>query len=108
MVLKNLKGVGFFICLTPFFLVACSGIRDTKESHESISILWKDSRAVAITIPRKYVYDTEEDSLKKLLTVHLKGTTNAPPILGEYFIMDELVRFEPLIPFTRRSEYEVR
>jgi hypothetical protein len=108
MVLKNLKGVGFFICLTPFLLVACSGIRDTKESKESISVIWKDSRAVAITIPRRYVYDTADDSLKVLLTVHLKGTTNGPSILGEYFITDELVRFEPLIPFTRRLEYEVR
>jgi len=88
-----------------FFLLACSG-RGVKTTH--ISILWKDERATGITIPRSYFAQLPDDSIKTLLQVRLLTAEDQPSILGDYSFLDDLVIFEPLIPFTQGLTYEVR
>jgi hypothetical protein len=105
MVLKFFSGIRYANYLILFFLAACSGVR---ESQETISVIWKDNKAVAINIPRSYLDNVAEDSVKNILTVHLKLGTQTPSMLGELTFLENEVRFQPLIPLSRLSTYEIR
>lgn len=88
-----------------FFITACT---TNSREGESISIVWKEDKAIAITIPRQFLKNLPDDSLKDIVTVHLVNGGNQPAILGENILVEEGVRFEPLIPFRSKYKYEVR
>jgi len=87
-----------------FFIAGCAS---TPESNEPISIVWENDRAKAITISRKYFDRISDDSLQKSLSVHLADSIDRPAILGEFFFTVDAVRFDPLIPFTRKLRYKI-
>jgi hypothetical protein len=87
-----------------FFIAACTG---TPENKEPISIVWENDRATAITISRKYFDRVSDGELQKSLSVHLADSIDRPPILGEFFFTADEIRFDPLIPFTRKLRYKV-
>src|SRR5688500_6962097 len=106
MVLKSFSGIRFS-GLILFFLLACSGARESKEPA-TISIQWRDSKAVALNIPKQLLAGIPDDSINSHLSVHLKQSKDAPRVLGEYIMENDTIRFRPLIPLTRNLQYQVR
>jgi hypothetical protein len=93
-------------CLILFFVTSCS---DSRQAKESIAMIWKDSVATGISVSRELLGQVQADSLKAKLTFHLLTSSHAgPPVLGSYTIHEGEVVFEPLIPFTRGLQYEIR
>ena len=91
----------FWSLVFSFLLIACS----EKEKKNSISLQWNNNKATGILIPRNLLGSTPEDSIEKLLLIHLEK--NSSSILGEYKITNEEVLFHPLLPLTRGLKYEV-
>lgn len=106
MVLKNIAswGIRYVIYLIPFFMTACN----PRDTETSIVVIWTDSVATGISISKALAGNVQPDSLQKDLTVHVMVPKAGPPMLGHYTIRNGDVVFEPLIPFTRGLQYEVR
>ncbi len=78
-------------------------------SSKEITIRWQQGQATAIYIPRKVVTEADlQGNIHQLLPVRLAQPANQKiNILGEYSIENDLIIFEPLIPFTRGLTYQV-
>lgn len=85
-----------------FFLNSCS---EHIEKKNSISIEWKENKAIGIFIPRNLLTSIPEDSIDKFLYINLPKSNSS--ILGEYKKTDDGIIFRPLLPFTRGLKYEV-
>jgi len=93
-------GLSFFVVALP---ISCS----KSEENNKITILWKDKRAVGISLSGKFAATLAPDSLIKLLEVRLLTSEKPVSILGEYSVENSRIIFTPLIPFTRGLHYEV-
>ncbi|MBC7826644.1 MAG: hypothetical protein H7122_02775 [Chitinophagaceae bacterium] len=71
-----------------------------------ISIIWKDDRANAISVPISSLAELPIDSLRNLFEVRLE-TRNTSSILGEQNIVGNKLIFEPVIPFSRGLTYQI-
>lgn len=87
--------------------IACTFRRDQREE---ITFLWKDGRAVGITIPNRYLTDIPGDSIAIKVEVHLDdvGGGRPPAILGEFYLRDGTWVFTPVIPLTAGLTYSLR
>ncbi|WP_460955682.1 Ig-like domain-containing domain [Spirosoma litoris] len=84
----------------------CGLLMNCRQSEKtSIDIQWSDKRATGIAIPKPLLQSVPVDSLGQLLVVRLAGKTTA--IAGAISQRNEVVIFEPLIPFTRGLHYTV-
>jgi hypothetical protein len=90
------------IFFASFVLPSC---RESK--HEAITIIWKEKNAVAISIPKSILDDFSRDSVNELLQIHLENK-DAVPILGDYSTRNDEVIFQPIVPFSRGLNYELR
>ena len=95
------------MCGLSFFVVALLFSCSKSEENNKITIIWKDKRAVGISLSGKFVTTIAPDSLIKLLEVRLLTSENPVSILGEYSVENSQIIFTPLIPFTRGLHYEV-
>ncbi len=95
---------GFPVLIFSFFLPACFD----KDPVKNLTIQWNQTRATGLVIPRIYLPNIPDDSIKNTLTVHLVQSGDQPAMLGEYRVMVDLVVFEPLIVLTRGLNYDVR
>jgi hypothetical protein len=93
---KQLYGLLFFALL---FVLGCRN--DPKQTD--ISIVWTAEKPTAITIPLSLL-PQKNDSAVFLLATRVEGSQTS--ILGNYR-MDGALAFEPLIPFTRGSKYQL-
>lgn len=59
-----------------------------------------------MVIPRHLLNEIPTDSTNAFLQIYLKG--NKIPMLGELFIRNDEILFEPVIPFTHGKTYEIR
>ncbi|MFI5152533.1 MAG: hypothetical protein ACHQET_04320 [Chitinophagales bacterium] len=77
------------------------------EDHlpKKISILWKDERAIGLSIPFSNFKNIPEDSMADRTVVRL--ARNPTAIAGNFLLEKEGLIFEPLIPLTRGMQYEV-
>ncbi len=85
-----------------FVLVLLSGCRNNRP--DGITIIWDEQKAKAVHIPSKLVPEQNLDSVKSLTSIRLTG--NSTDIFGNLYADDGIV-FEPLLPFTPGSSYEV-
>ena len=90
-----------------FLLLSASCGHNQKVSSSKVTIIWKDDRAVAISILQPFPSITEQDSVRKFLSVRLTDSIMQPAILGEYKIKGDEIIFEPLIAFTHGLHYEM-
>ncbi len=88
----------FFVLL---LLYSCKQIKP-----QEISIVWKDSQAIGITVPRKILTTAPLDSLHQLLKVCLESQKQIA-ILGEHRVIGDEILFQPAIAFTRGLNYEI-
>ncbi len=94
----------FIWCLVFFFLFqAC---KETKNGDPPVIVHWKARQAESLIISRELLPEISGDSIEQFLQIQLANIYE--PILGDYTITDDAIRFQPLIPFTRGLKYEVR
>ena len=86
----------FFVFI--FLFYSCS-----KESEESISIVWENDKAVALQFEKPSNYKLGNSQIE----VRLVQEGNRVPILGELKEERGMIIFSPLIPLIRGHSYEV-
>ena len=72
-----------------------------------IKILWHNNQAKGILIPQALAGDISADSISRYILIRSAADSSSTTILGNYKISSEGILFEPLIPFSRGSTYEV-
>ncbi len=90
--------------LISFFIGLLFANCRSREEVASVTILWKNHKAVGLTIPKSLL--TESESPETQLRVQLV-TRERSDILGIVNFADEAVIFEPVVPFTKGLQYEV-
>ncbi len=88
-----------FFCSLHFLFFVCS-CRNTSPKG-SASIVWINNKAASLKIPVSLLNDSSGKSLKIQLS---SGTSD---ILGEVKLRDNVIFFEPLVPFTRGLHYKI-
>ena len=86
-----------------FFLAGCFS---NARTSEGISVQWNDSIATGLIVPR-HLLPAPSDSIRRDLFIHLVHDAARTPVFGEYFLLEDVVIFQPLIPLTRNLSYEV-
>lgn len=92
--------------LSLFFFVPCLLSSCRQNKNDEIKIVWKDSQAVSISIPKTYLSNLPLDSVQTLFRVQLENQ-NKTSILGETRFAEDQLLFTPLIPFSRGLSYEI-
>lgn len=101
--INTLIRLSHWLSLIFFVLVIMPSCR--LDEYKDISIAWTNNQATAIIIPRSLLKNPAGGSAEKYLQVRLKGNTTA--MLGQYQTRDSHILFEPVIPLSRGSRYEV-
>ena len=96
------KLIIFSLMLVP---LGCQQQKDA--SLNDVSIVWKDGRAIGLSVPITILKNTREDSLPSQFQVRLAKSGQQPVIAGEYSISQHEIIFEPFIPLTRGLSYEI-
>ncbi len=76
------------------------------KENTGIKVVWIDNKAAAVYLPAGLFKDIPADSLRKYVKVSLLTDSNSTPILGDLQVKNNII-FEPVLPFTRGSSYEV-
>lgn len=105
-IVNNSSRLGRLSNLLFFVLLMVMSCRVENENHDP-KIIWKDDKAIGVTIPEKMISGIAADSLKQLVKIQLATTDSAVNILGDYRL-DHGLRFTPLIPFTPGTDYAIR
>lgn len=87
------------LLVTAMVLVSCQ----LAERSRLTAIVWKDNKAVGLTIPKELVMDTSIQQLK----VRLVKEGERSPVLGEFVEGKDGFHFTPLVPLTLGLNYEV-
>src|SRR5687768_2965738 len=87
----------FFACIIP-------GCRQSAEKE--IRLIWKDNKATSLLIPQHLLQPPAADSIDELLQLRLAGTGKTP-IMGTIESADNVVKFSPLVPFSRGLSYAI-
>ncbi len=74
-----------------------------RSGDDELKFQWSDGKAVALIIP-----ETLYGSSQTGWSVHLVKAVEQPAMLGSFRLSDGDLLFEPLVPFTRGLEYEVK
>ena len=90
--------ISFFIF---FLFTACRHA----EQSDSISIVWKNDKAIGLSIPKSRLSETNQ--LEERLIVQLVIPVEKAAVLGTFRTDGEHVLFEPLVPLTRGLRYDV-
>ncbi len=88
-------------------LSACAVQEDKSTDSPGITLLWKDRKAIGISIPHELTAHFSKDSLSSLLAVKLEGNRQQPRMLGRYEFQENALIFKPLIPFTQGLRYDI-
>ena len=88
-----------------FFAFFLSGSCKQNNADE-IRIIWKDSQAVSISVPKSYLTNMSEDSIRMFFQVSLENQPGVS-MLGETGFAKDQLLFTPLIPFSRGLAYEI-
>src|ERR1700761_5057543 len=88
-----------------FFLLLI--LADCKKHSNTITLLWKDSRATGIQIPEQLIRDASLLRVKHSVTVILTGGRDRRAILGDFTLNDDMVVFKPLIPLSPGLSYTI-
>ncbi len=83
------------------FLLSCK-----QNKQRDIEIIWKDKRAIAISIPKSLLSYMDVDSINDRLKVYVEKHRSVA-MLGEHEVQEESFIFKPLIPLTAGLGYEV-
>ncbi len=106
---KSLTGLRPWCKLVIFslliFHVNCTNKKET--ATKNISIIWKDGRAVSLSIPHALLEGISNDSLSHSVIVRLSKHGDQPAIAGAYALQADSLVFEPVIPFTRGLVYQI-
>jgi hypothetical protein len=88
------------------FFVLVMAVACKTEQNDDVKIVWKDNKAFAIEIPKKWIRDINKDAIPKTVSIFLSGDKKQTVILGDYS-NDKQFLFQPFIPFTRGMNYEI-
>jgi hypothetical protein len=66
-----------------FFVLVMAGSCKT-EQNDDVKIIWKDNKAFAIEIPKKWIRDINKDAIPKTVSIFLSGDKKQTVILGDY------------------------
>ena len=75
------------------------------EEPASVTIVWKNNKAVGLSIPRSLLNETHQ--LPARLKIQLVKSEEHSAVLGEFTIEEEVVLFESLVPMTKGLHYSV-
>jgi hypothetical protein len=100
---KKMIRLGRTLSLIFFAFLVNLSCSDTKK--EKVTIIWENSKANAVAIPRYLLEEDDPDSIRTSLVVHLKDQSTA--ILGNYSLVSNRILFTPAFPFSAGKEYKV-
>ncbi|NOT76120.1 MAG: Ig-like domain-containing protein [Cyclobacteriaceae bacterium] len=93
-------------CIQIFLIILFASFTSCQTGKsKTVSVVWKNNKAVAIAIPLSYLKDSEDPT--KHLAVQLIKSEQPTNVLGEFTISNDQVLFEPLVPLTRNLEYDI-
>jgi len=102
-VLISLQSYCKLIIFSLPFLLACR--QKKQDASKDLSILWKEDRAVGLSISENNIGPISQDSLASQLEIRLDRPGEQPAIAGNYSSENNEYVFKPLIPFTRGLRY---
>jgi hypothetical protein len=88
------------------FLFIMGGCKGDKRKPSTTYIIYEDSTALAMMIPRELFKEVPDEMIIDSLRVYVKGAT--VPVLGTATIENDDVMFEPVVPLTAEMSYEVK
>jgi hypothetical protein len=91
-----------FTFLISFFIISFFSSCQSPEKAETVSIVWKDNKAVGLIIPESLIGASDHIQLK----VQLAREEHAD-VLGDFKMENKLILFESLVPLTRGLQYRV-
>jgi len=106
MIRKNWNSLQRSCRLFLFSSLLLIGCRDGKSPKE-ISIIWKDGKAIGLSIPREFVRDIEEASIPSRIKIRLANHHEESGIAGNFNLNSDSIAFTPVIPLTRGLTYTV-
>jgi hypothetical protein len=104
--MKNIEKIRLCVLCSLVFCFMAGGCYSGSETMEDVTIYYEFAKAKRIDIARRLLTAIPEDSIKNLVYIK-RAVEGAPRILGEYYIKDKVVLFEPLIPFTPGLTYQL-
>src|SRR5687768_8737999 len=99
-VLFCVRRVSIIFLLTLSFVFCCRPV--TQEV--ALSLIFENNKATGIVIRGVNI---SEHELTSRLKIELVRPGERTPVLGEFKLRNQEVKFEPLVPFTRNLKYEV-
>ncbi|MBK5277843.1 MAG: Ig-like domain-containing protein [Bacteroidia bacterium] len=90
-----------FLISFSFLFTGCG----PNNTQSTISILWRDNKAIGLSIPHSLVKESENTINKLQIRLIKPGERTA--ILGKYKIEEEQIVFESAVHLTRGFQYEV-
>lgn len=96
--LCKFHNLAFFVIVVFF---SCNSTQDN-----NIKIIWINHKASAIHLPETLFKEIPRDSLTDYLRIILHDSKDSIAILGDLQLKNNII-FEPLLPFSRGSDYEV-
>ncbi len=88
-----------------FVLILFSACNSRQE--DTIKILWHNNQATGILIPEALAGNISADSIGLHVLIRSAADSSNTNILGNYKISSDGILFEPIVPFSRGSTYEV-
>ena len=98
------KRIRLSLLLSLIFFV-CPGTGCKQTASKEISLVWSGKQATGMLIPGSLVENSREEIIKTDLQIFLQ--TSRTPMLGEYAVTAEGIRFKPLIPLSPGKLYSV-
>ena len=75
-------------------------------AQKEIRLIWKDDKATSLLIPQHVLQPDAADSINELLQLRLAGSGKTP-IMGTIESAGDVVKFSPLVPFSRGLSYAI-
>jgi len=98
---QTCKLIIFYLLL---FYCSC---KNSESKSGKVSVIWKDDRAVGVSIPKDVIENIPPDSVQKYVEVRIAKHREHPGIAGTYQLTTTELVFEPIIPFTRGMSFEI-
>lgn len=102
----NRKRIRFCFSVNLVFFIFLTACTDSNNEKKNLKIQWEDEKAQAVIIPLSFLTDAGTDSVANHLQVRLINNT-VPVIHEEITVINEAVKFKPLVAFTHGLQYEV-
>jgi len=105
---KKLSSLQLICRLFLFYILALSSACKNGSQPKEIAIVWKDGKAIGLSIPRELVNEIDRKTIADRVKISMSNQPGQQQIAGDFNFSNDSVVFIPVIPFTRGLNYEIR